>query len=254
MFLLGYYGDADPEESDMTSSSLLMLAAQKVASVDHRDRGLCGGKVFRPKRFHGIHAYVVTREGAKKLLKHCNPVAGTPDITISNANATGHVRVLAARPSLIRQDESGSSQTSKQPYFLDWAFRDSWFPTISRGTEAGRLSVEVCRVPADGVPGGSWTMLLGIGSFAAGTTFRSCTVALLWSLVVCGLLLADGLVLAARLLFRTWRSTLALVVLPLWRVVTLRVFLFPRNGGPEIEAEAGGGGAGEGTKLEGFQD
>lgn len=129
VFQLGWYGDADPKESDWTWTSWLFRAAQSVASVADEDVDLADGDAFRPKRFHGLHAYVVTREGAKRLLEALPKATGAPDIMVSNANANDQVRVVCSRPSLIRQDELGSSQTSNRLNLLSWALQGKAEPS-----------------------------------------------------------------------------------------------------------------------------
>lgn len=243
VFLLGHYGDADPKESDTSFSSVLMLAAQRVASVSVKDSSLCGGSVFRPKRFHGIHAYVVTREGAKKLLRHCSPVSGTPDITISNANADGSVRVLACRPSLLRQDESGSSQTSKHLNVLDAIFRDSWFPA-HKPRDDQRPDAYLWKFAAFqilGFPVALWTMVMGIGAFLAGGFSRSCSLALLvGTLAVAGLLVIDGIVFGDGV--RAWELLFYATVFGGFAASSgclLTNLVLRINGGPHREAKTG---------------
>lgn len=195
VFLIGYYGDADPKDPDYSPSALIMRIVQQVANVHPSDHDLANGEAFRPRRFHGAHAYVVTKEAAKKMVDMYKIMDNHVDVVMSNANATDDLRLVASRPSLMRQDESDSSQASKQPHFVSRMLKGYMDPP-GRPVDDQRPVEYMIRFPAFcmfGVNVAIWNMTIGALSFAGGLLSPSFAVAFLVGLLaVSSILMIDS--------------------------------------------------------------
>ena len=189
VLLLGYYGGADPSDPDARDplEFLINLVAPP------KDCGHEKGRLFRPQRFVGAHAYIVSRDGARKMLKTHPHVSGHVDLEMSNMNYHDEVRMLAVRPAMLHQDHSGSSQASASPYVLTPIMESIW-PTTEKiqpldfGVRFPIIEVGSQKVEA-------WQIPVGMAAYAGGLLSDNTSLALLvGTLVVAALLLADSLV------------------------------------------------------------
>lgn len=113
VLLLGYF---QPQDS--------LGVFRKTLGSNPRARKL-SEDVFVPEYFAGLHAYLVRRSSAVKLLATLGKVKGHLDVHMSQAAAAGEIEVAAVRPiQAWQRKEEVSYNTCKRPYILNRALSD----------------------------------------------------------------------------------------------------------------------------------
>lgn len=136
VILLGYFATAHPDHSRPTATESLTNALRFLGSDGSRRKAL-SDEAFVPDGFAGMHAYLVSRKGAERLLQVFPKVTGYPDVTMSREACRGNLDVVAVHPPLAHQAyEEASHTSSSRPYLLNsvvkrWRYsEDPTSPTL----------------------------------------------------------------------------------------------------------------------------
>ena len=185
VFLLGYYGDADPLlEGPKDPLVPLIGMVAKTADTSGDD----GGEVFRPARLCGSHAYIVSRSGARKLLQIQPKVAFHQDVELGNLSADNKINMVAIRPQVLKQDHSGSSQATASPYAMT-PLLEAVYPSAEH-IQPVDFSARFPIMEVGTYKVSLWHFLVGGLSYAGGILNSNTTAAFVVGSLVLGCLLA----------------------------------------------------------------
>lgn len=98
IILLGYHSQNITKHSDKTP---LLFSMLKFLKIGKESRNIANG-IISPVTFGGTHAYLISNEGAKKLLELCKIHNGVAiDLRMAVLHGTGAINVAACVPPII---------------------------------------------------------------------------------------------------------------------------------------------------------
>ena len=157
------------------------------AVEERTPRSFAGGKAFRCQDFHGSHAYILTREGARKLLAAFPKVSNHSDVAIVECGQKKQIELVGLRPSMIRQKMADSSQSTSRPHVLKYLPRPS---DAEADSSVGMdFSLRFPRVQVGSYKIAQWHGAVFGAAYVGGLFANRATIALLVGTLVLGSLL-----------------------------------------------------------------
>lgn len=146
--------------------------------------------VYRPSLLMGTHAYIVSLEGARKLLSLLPRADGHVDIRIGNK--LHHLHAYGVRPALAYQADMGSSNIAGgAPFLLNRLAGGMTFTEPPLKLSLGwLLSEPLCKLLHDDMLVNGWTALFAV---AGALNWRWAAVVLCLDFVASRLMARDGL-------------------------------------------------------------